>query len=216
MSVALNTDLPTDGNPERNHPTRICLFGGTFDPIHLGHTHIASVAVAELKLDLVVFLPCRQSPHKKGKNHAAGHHRLEMCQLATASLPWALVDDFDLTAPEPCYSWRTAEAMRKKFPQAELFWLMGSDQWDALPNWNRPDHLAQLVKFIVFSRGKSAEARPGFRMHAISGNHPASATAIRKEFSQGLHHDWLNSEVLEYIRRHQLYLEPSELSQADD
>lgn len=184
---------------------RICLFGGTFDPIHLGHTHIAAAAVKALQLDTVLFLPCRQSPHKIGELHAADHHRLAMCQLATEDLPWATVDDFDLTAPEPSYSWRTAEAMTKTFPNTRLFWLMGTDQWQALPNWNRPHRLAELVEFIVFSRGEDPEPRDGYRMHSILGTHPASATQIRAGIAHGKHENWLHPDVYSYIREHSLY-----------
>ena len=183
----------------------ICLFGGTFDPIHLGHTHIAQTAVRKMKLDLVLFLPCRQSPHKSGQHHADSRHRLAMCRLATADYPWAQVDDHDLTTTPPCYSWITAEAMKKRFPGARLFWLMGTDQWKALPRWNRPDHLAELVEFIVFSRGEEPEARKGYRMHPISGNHPASATAIRQSARTNLKSDWLAPDVARYIRTHNLY-----------
>ena len=122
-------------SPDSTHaekPQRICLFGGTFDPIHLGHTHIARAAVEQLELDLVLFLPCRQSPHKTDQQHADAKHRLAMCRLATADFPWAEVNDHDLTSPPPSYSWRTAQAMQKNFPLAQLYWLMGTDQWDAL------------------------------------------------------------------------------------
>lgn len=184
----------------------ICLFGGTFDPIHLGHTHIAEAAVKELGLDQVIFLPCRQSPHKSGQDHADEHHRLEMCRLATKDLDWAVVDDFDLTVPAPSYSWRTAEVMTARFPNARMFWLMGTDQWEALPRWNRPEQLSQLVEFIVFTRGDAPEPRTGYRLHAISGNHPASATKIRNSAAQELKTDWLAPEVSKYIKTNHLYL----------
>ena len=185
-------------------PQRVCLFGGTFDPIHLGHTHIAEAAVEAMRLDLVVFLPCKQSPHKTGQHHAEEHHRLNMCQLATEKTPWARVDDHDLTIT-PSYSWITAEAMHTRFPDARLFWLMGTDQWQALPHWNRPEHLASLVEFIVFARGDEPKPRKGFRMHPISGSHPASATAIRNSPSSPLHSSWLAPAVADYLHRHQLY-----------
>ncbi len=191
---------------------RICLFGGTFDPIHLGHTHIAQAAAKELNLDEVIFLPCKQSPHKKGIKHASEHHRLAMCQLATAEFNWASVDDHDLTAPAPSYSWLTAEAMMARFPDATLFWLMGTDQWDALPRWNRADHLASLVEFIVFARGSHGSSgqetvpREGYRLHSIQGDHPASATAIRNSVSTQLKTSWLHPAVAKYIINNKLYL----------
>lgn len=184
---------------------KLCLFGGTFDPIHLGHIHIAKAAMDALGLDKVIFLPCRQSPHKTGIEHASEEHRLEMCRLATAPYDWAEVDDHDLTAPAPSYSWRTAETMAARFPHARLFWLMGTDQWQKLPQWNRPEHLASLVEFIVFNRGDAAEPQSGYRLHPIQGNHPASATAIRASANKSLQDEWLAPEVAAYILNHHLY-----------
>ncbi|MCP5535823.1 MAG: nicotinate (nicotinamide) nucleotide adenylyltransferase [Akkermansiaceae bacterium] len=198
----------TTANPRSatgGEPSRVCLFGGTFDPIHLGHTHIAQAAVQQLGLDRVIFLPCKQSPHKPGHQHASASDRLAMCRLATAGLGWAEVDDFDIIAPAPSYSWRTAEAMAERFPNARMFWLMGTDQWHALPRWDRPDHLASLVEFIVFNRGDTPGDLPGYRLHAIPGHHPASATAIRESAPGDLPTAWLAPEVADYIRANQLY-----------
>ena len=94
-----------------NPPRKIGLFGGTFDPVHLGHVHLATVAKDALELDQVRFLPCRISPHKAGTSPASGEHRCEMLRLATRDLPWAVVDDFELHQREPSYSYETAEAM---------------------------------------------------------------------------------------------------------
>ncbi|MBT8043611.1 MAG: nicotinate (nicotinamide) nucleotide adenylyltransferase [Verrucomicrobiae bacterium] len=186
-------------------PERVCLFGGTFDPIHLGHVHIAQAAVEQLHLDQVIFLPCRQSPHKPGHQHASETHRMAMCRLATEAFDWAQVDAFDMKAPEPSYSWRTAEAMTARFPNARLFWLMGTDQWEVLPQWNRPEHLAEMVEFIVFTRGAEPRERRGFKLHAISGNHPASATAIRESADKQLIKEWLHPNVARYISQNHLY-----------
>lgn len=95
--------------------------------------------------------------------------------------------------------------MTTRFPAARLFWLMGGDQWQALPQWNRPEHLASLVEFIVFARGNDPEPRDGYRLHAVQGHHPASATAIRASANSGLLCDWLAPDVASYIRDHQLY-----------
>ena len=186
-------------------PDKICLFGGTFDPIHLGHTHIATVAVQQLGLDRVIFLPCRQSPHKEGLQPASAEARLSMCQLATEELRWAEVDDMDLTSPPPSYSWRTAEAMAARFSGARLFWLMGTDQWQALPRWSQSERLANLVEFIVFSRGAPPEAQRGFRMHAIDGHHPASASLIRQAPNGSNAQQWLHPKVSHYLESHSLY-----------
>ena len=92
-------------------PRKIALFGGTFDPVHLGHIRIAQQAKDALGLDEVRFLPCRISPHKTDSRPASGADRCEMLRLATAGLPWAVVDDFELHQAGPSYSFETAEAM---------------------------------------------------------------------------------------------------------
>jgi nicotinate-nucleotide adenylyltransferase len=187
-------------------PHRIALFGGTFDPIHQGHVEIATRAKESMDLDQVIFLPCRVSPHKIGIASAPPDDRLEMARLATRGLPWAEVDDFDLVSPPPSYSYLTAGEMARRFPGARLFWIMGADQWRALPAWKEPERLAALVEFLVFSRDGRPEPRAGFRMTPLSGTHPASATAIRHDLAAGGPAvKWLPPAVATYIRQHGLY-----------
>jgi nicotinate-nucleotide adenylyltransferase len=187
-------------------PRRIALFGGTFDPIHLGHVEIATRAKEAMDLDEVIFLPCRVSPHKIGVASAPPDDRLEMARLATRGLAWAVVDDFDLTSPPPSYSYLTAAEMARRHPGARLFWIMGADQWRALPEWKHPERLAGLVEFLVFSRDGSPEPRAGWRMQALAGTHPASATAIRREMASGNPMTgWLDPSVAAYIRERGLY-----------
>ncbi|MGJ8677881.1 MAG: nicotinate (nicotinamide) nucleotide adenylyltransferase [Akkermansiaceae bacterium] len=196
---------------DRQNNLRICLFGGTFDPIHTGHTHIAAAARSQLDIDRVIFLPCKQSPHKTGQKHADAEHRLAMCHLATEDLEWAEVSDYDLTAPAPSYSWRTAEVMKQRFPDSQLFWLMGSDQWEALHLWNKADYLSQLVEFIVFQRGAEIHERKNYLLHRINGDHPASATVIRQALSSHTLAPWLDPLVSQYIESQQLYRTDSSL-----
>ncbi len=184
---------------------KICLIGGTFDPIHLGHTYIAQKCQRELGMDKVIFLPCKQSPHKLTKQNAPDLHRLEMCQLATTDFPWALVDDYDLTAPAPSYSWRTAEHMQKKHPDAELYWLMGTDQWDSIIQWNRAEYFATLLDFIVVTRGETPANIDKFHFTHIGGAHTASASVIRNAPYSPTSTAWLHPRVLEYIRKNNVY-----------
>jgi nicotinate-nucleotide adenylyltransferase len=189
-----------------SEPRRIALFGGTFDPIHLGHLEIARRAKDLLELDEVRFLPCHTSPHKVGVISAPAEDRLEMARLATRDLPWAVVDDFDLSRPPPSYSYETAEEMARRFPEARLFWLMGADQWRALPRWKEPERLATLVEFIVSARDAAPEARAGWTMHFLAASHPASATAIRQDLVEGRTGlPWLDPEVEKFIRQRHLY-----------
>ncbi|MES2657655.1 MAG: nicotinate (nicotinamide) nucleotide adenylyltransferase [Verrucomicrobiota bacterium] len=185
---------------------KIGLFGGTFDPVHLGHIHLATLAKEALQLDEVRFLPCRISPHKTGTAPASGEDRCEMLRIATADLPWAVVDDFELTQIDPSFSYLTAEAMAGKFRDARLFWIMGGDQWDALPRWKNPERLAARVEFIVLARGETPPPRDGYRLHVVQGQHPASATAIREAVSNGLTEiHFLDPAVAKWIEEKGLY-----------
>lgn len=184
---------------------KIALFGGTFDPVHLGHIHLATLAQAELELDEVRFLPCRISPHKSATLPATPKDRCEMLKLATSGLPWAVVDDHEILRGSPSYSYQTAEVMKARFPYSSLFWIMGGDQWDALPRWEKPETLAKLVTFIVLARGSKPEPRDGYRLQVIDGSHPASATEIRNKKGDSA---WLAPAVKDYISRRGLYAEP--------
>lgn len=180
-----------------SEPRKIGLFGGTFDPVHLGHVHLADLARRTLALDEVRFIPCQISPHKTGTRPASAAARLEMLKLATSGLPWAVVDDIELTSGEPNFSYLTAEKLHHRFPDARLFWIMGGDQWAALPTWRHPEKLAALVEFIVLARNDSPAPREGYRMHRVNGEHPASSTLIRGGSREHLHPEvagWLNRE----------------------
>jgi nicotinate-nucleotide adenylyltransferase len=186
---------------------KIGLFGGTFDPVHLGHIHLASLARDALDLDEVRFLPCRISPHKTASATVSGEERLEMLRLATADLPWAVTDDFELSRTGPSFSYLTAEAMAESFPDARLFWIMGGDQWDALARWAHPERLAACVEFVVLARGGDFPSpRPGYRLHVVHGQHPASATAIREAISiSDPEIPWLAPSVEKRIRLRGIY-----------
>ncbi|MDA0765689.1 MAG: nicotinate (nicotinamide) nucleotide adenylyltransferase [Verrucomicrobia bacterium] len=186
-------------------PPRIALFGGTFDPIHLGHTAISRAAVDQLDLDKVVFIPCRQSPHKDEAARATEEQRLEMLDLALTDLPWAEVSEIETCLPPPSYSWMTAECMREIFPGARLYWLVGEDQWNVIESWSRPYHLAEMVEFIVHHRGGHPAPKPGFRAHFIPGDHPASGTTIREDAPTRLRSEWIHPNVERFIRSNGLY-----------
>lgn len=185
---------------------KIALFGGTFDPVHLGHIHIAEAARDALGLDQVRFIPCRVSPFKTANAPTCSEDRIEMLRLATQDFPWAVVDDFEVRREGPSYSWQTAEAMKARLPNSRLFWIMGTDQWDLLPDWAHPEKLAACVEFIVFGRGNTPQSREGYRMHSVTAVHPASATEIREAFRNGApHHEWLHPEVARFIVKRGLY-----------
>lgn len=190
---------------EEKSATRIGIFGGTFDPIHLGHLHLATVAREACGLDEVRFVPCQISPHKTATPPTAGEDRLAMLEIALAEIPWAVIDPIELQTPRLTYSFETAAAMAGKFPQARLFWIMGSDQWAALPRWKNPERLAELVEFIVLVRHEVPLPRPGYQLHIVQGEHPASGTEIRAAIASGKFPPWLDPAVAQEITHRGLY-----------
>ena len=188
------------------HP-RIGLFGGTFDPVHDGHLHLAGLARKALALDEVRFIPCRISPHKVGSMPTSADDRQEMLRRAIAGANWAVIDDRELTTPGPSFSYLTAQSIAAESPCARLFWIMGADQWRVLPQWKEPEILASLVEFIVLARdGQHPEPRSGCHLHVVHGSHPASASSIREAARVGEESiPWLHPQVAAWIRERRLY-----------
>lgn len=165
---------------------KTCLFGGSFDPIHTGHLAIAKAAIQAAGLQRILFLPAACSPFKTGRQHYfTDEQRLAMLRAATADIPQAHVSELDLTLPPPSYSWRVVAACREQAPADELYWLMGTDQWEQLHRWARYDYLCEQLTFIVYHRGTAPEPRPGTRALFIAGDHPASSSAIRAALQAG-------------------------------
>jgi nicotinate-nucleotide adenylyltransferase len=171
---------------------------------------MVELAVREFGLDEVRFIPCRISPHKQGSAPASPKDRLAMLHLAMSDVPWAVIDDLELKRDGASYSYETAELMKSHFPTAKLYWIMGGDQWEALPRWKHPERLARCVEFIVISRGEKVVPRENFLMHTITNEHPASATEVREAIGcRGGSHEWLSPDVARYIQEHGLYRGPS-------
>lgn len=194
-------------------PARIALFGGSFDPVHLGHLAIARAAVVQADLDKVIFLPAAQSPLKSRGPVADGKLRMAMLDTAVAGLPWASTCDWELSSPGPSYSWRTAEHFaRSGKVLTEWFWLMGEDQWEALEHWSRWEFLASMVVFLVFGRdGGLPRPRRGIRAQFLSGQFKGSSTEVRARIASGREIEGLVPDgVATLIHENGLYLPPGD------
>ena len=182
---------------------KTCLFGGSFDPVHAGHLTIAAAAQQLCSLDEIVFLPAACSPFKQANStYFTDAQRLHMLHLATANRPWASVSELDLQLPPPSWSWRIAEHWHQQHPEAELYWLMGTDQWEQLHRWARYDYLCELLHFIVYHRDEAPQPRPGVRSTFIcTGMHPASSSVIREALKNNapIPEGWLHPAVADYI-----------------
>lgn len=139
---------------------KVGILGGTFDPIHLGHTKIAEVALAYMQLDRVDFLPTGNPPHK----HTIGagpKQRFEMVKLATKDLPWAYCSFMELTREGTIYTVDTLRLYKEQRNPPELFYIIGTDTLIDLPNWRNIEAVCTLCSFIVIGREGADDALAG-------------------------------------------------------
>lgn len=167
---------------------RTCLFGGTFDPVHSGHLAMARAMEQQLAPDRVVFLPAAQSPFKTGRQcFFTPQQRVTMLRMALEDWHTAEVSELDLGMQPPSWSWRVVDAWISRYPGDELYWLLGTDEWEQLHQWARPDYLADHLTFVVYHRGQEPKPRPGVRAVFLSGPmHEASASEIRRRLERDL------------------------------
>lgn len=138
-------------------PGRIGLYGGSFDPIHLGHVRIARAVAEALDLQRVIFLPSSAPPHKQGQTLLDPIHRLAMVKLAIEGASDFEVSDFDLSRGGPTYTIDTIAHFRQTLgPSAELYWIIGADSLAELPTWHRADELVDTCRIVTAGRGGSA------------------------------------------------------------
>lgn len=140
---------------------RIGIFGGTFDPPHLGHVRAAAEVADRLRLDRVLWIPARRSPHKPDAELTSDEIRLEMARAAAGVDPRFEVSDVELGRPEPSYTVDTLRALRERFgPDSELFLIIGLDQYEAFDAWREPDAIRRLVTVAVMDRGGAGADAP--------------------------------------------------------
>jgi nicotinate-nucleotide adenylyltransferase len=190
---------------------RIGLFGGSFDPMHLGHLLVAQAAREELELTRLFFIPAAQSPFKPESQPAPESERLRLLRLGLAGQAWCEVDDQEIRRGGISYTVETVREYVRRFPEARLFYLIGADHAAQLPKWRQAEELARLAEFVVIPRpGMGAEAPlpPPFRGRTLAG-FPlgVSSSQIRGRVKAGLPIETLvPSAVAEAIRNKQLYL----------
>lgn len=189
---------------------RIGLFGGSFDPVHTGHLLVACAAREERGLDRLYFIPAAQSPFKPDSLPAPAADRLCLLRLALAGLPWCEVDDQEIRRGGISYTIDTLKDYARRFPGADLFYLIGADHVPKLPQWRQADELARLASFLVIGRpGESEIPLPTpFRGVRLSGfPFGVSASQIRARVKARLPIHYLTPpQVAEAIHNKGLYL----------
>lgn len=185
---------------------RIGLFGGTYDPVHLGHLLIAQDVYEQAELDAVWFVPAGQNPLKNRGPQVDGAGRLAMLVAAVAEDPRFAAVDEDIMRPGPSYAVDTLRGLKEKHPDCCFHFIIGEDNLDTLGDWNRAEELVGETEFLVCSRpGSRAGANltlPGLRWQRVENRLlDISATEIRDRMARGLSVDFfLPERVLSLIR----------------
>ncbi len=137
---------------------RLGVFGGTFDPVHLGHLILAEQCREQAKLDQVLFVPSARPPHKQGHELTRFDQRVEMLQLAISGHPVFRIDELEKDRPGPSYTFLTLEELRHQHSGAELFLIVGADSLNDLPQWVQPRRILELASLLVVPRPGSEMA----------------------------------------------------------
>ncbi len=200
---------------------RIGLYGGSFDPIHVGHLISARSVAEALSFSTVILIPSARPPHKEGAAMTSAEHRLAMVRLAIEGDPLFEASDVELGRAGPSYTLDTVAEFHRRFGDtAELFWIIGADSLPELPTWHRIDELVKRVTIVTAARPGSVKPAVADLADAVgeeaarallSDRCPTpeidiSATRIRARVAAGDSVRYLTPEaVASYIQRHGLY-----------
>jgi len=210
------------------------LYGGTFDPVHIGHIDIARRVSEVFEIEKVVFIPAQMAPHKIGRPVTPSVHRYAMLALATQDDPQLSISTFELDDPDRRYTVDTvAHFQRRLGNETELFFIMGADSWSEITSWREWERLLTMTNHIVVTRPgfepsiahvgavgeRIVDLRGTATEAATSRTTPriyftdavmkdVSATRIRRLASEGRTDeltDLLPPAVLEYIKKYGIY-----------
>ena len=177
-------------------PHRLGILGGTFDPPHLGHLWLATLAREQMGLHRVLFMPAAQPPHKPGRPVTSATDRLVMTRLAIADDPSFELSPLEMERTGPSYTIDSVEELRRIYPDASLFLIMATDSFSQIDTWREPDRLLSLIEFIVGPRPGHPSPEPDAirerfgeaaeRIHVLNGpSLDVSSSEIRRRVAAG-------------------------------
>ena len=194
------------------HRSRIGIFGGTFNPPHIGHLIVAEEVRENFALDRIVFIPSARPPHKTHSPVIDPIHRFQMIQLATRENPYFEVSNIEIRRPGTSYTIDTVKSFRNTYgPDGEIFFIMGGDSIFEIDTWKDREEIFKHCTIIVTSR-------PGFHLSRVEDPLKAkillsevssigiSSTGIRQRIQEGKSIRYLVPRDVEtYIREQELY-----------
>lgn len=196
---------------------RLGIFGGTFDPPHVGHLILAAEALDQLELDFTVWVLTPDPPHKRGQEISTLKHRLDMVELAIKDNDAFSLSHVDIDRPGPHYTLETVKILKREYPGLELIYLMGGDSLHDLPNWYKADQFLHVVDGIGVMRrpgdnidlSELTRALPELETKLNFVTAPLleiSAEQIRRRAHEDRNYRYyLLPNIYDYIRKHQIY-----------
>ena len=191
---------------------RIGIYGGSFNPIHMGHTQLAASIVAQGMVDELWLLVSPLNPLKSREvsDIAEYEHRLKMAELATGGIEGVKVSDFERHLPLPSYTITTLGELGKAFPEHEFVLVIGADNWERFPRWYHADEILANYQILIYRRPGcelNEKALPSSVQVVDTPLYDVSSTEIRESVKKGrMMRRWLDARVARYIKKHQLYL----------
>ena len=190
---------------------RIGIYGGSFNPIHKGHTELAASIVQQGLVDELWLLVSPLNPLKQGETSdmAEYEHRLSMARLATEDIEGVKVSDFEKNLPLPSYTITTLGELHKAYPEHEFLLVIGADNWERFPRWYHAQEIIDTYSILIYRR-------PGCEMDETllplsvqvvdTPLYDISSTEIRESVKKGrMPLKWVDRKVATYIRVHHLY-----------
>ena len=199
---------------------RLGVFGGSFDPVHLGHVNLVKQVRDICRLDRVVVMPAAVSPFKTEipRKAASGEDRLEMCRLAFEELPFVKVSDYEISQKKVSYTVNTLRHIREVHPDDEIFFIMGGDMLLSFEKWRNYEEILSICALLAVSREndpndlkildkKASElGKYGIVQVVPIETFPVSSTEIREKIKNNSDIScYVPKNVVKYISEHGLY-----------
>ena len=191
---------------------KIGIFGGSFNPIHVGHALIASYVVENSELDSLWLMVSPQNPLKEGKGMMSDYHRLRMSELVSRRLQNVITSAFEFDLPKPSYTIDTLNALQEKFPDDEFYLVIGADNWCLFDKWKAGDEIIKKYHILIYPRrGYEINIPEQYSSKVSIVDAPLieiSSTQIRERLSQMKDITfYVPEEVEKYIVMNKLYMQ---------
>lgn len=185
---------------------RIGLFGGTFDPIHLGHTIVAEWLQYKLNLCEVYFIPNYKHPFNKRRDISESRHRLNMLNIALSNFPPFKISQYEIDKEEISYSIDTIRYFHNQYPDKELYYLIGGDNIKEFSAWKDYNDIFKLAKVVVYRREEEQSEISDKFIFVNSPRIEISSSQIREYIKKNIPcRSLLHPDVFRYIKENELY-----------